>query len=111
METEGLDWVDVRDDGLVLHVDRRVYEDEATFRACYLFTSRCYLLLERRSSDHLSVRFRKKQAAADLTVLIGEFANELLNQQLRTVLARQTRAIREQIVKRAFADAVFDDAT
>ena len=109
MATEGIDWVDVRDDGLVLRVDRRIYEDEATFRACYLFTDRCYLFLDRPDVDHLTVRFRKKNIATDLTTVIGSFANELLNQQLRLVLARETHSIREQIVKRAFADAVFED--
>jgi His-Xaa-Ser system protein HxsD len=104
-----LDWVEVRDDGLVVHVDRRIYDDEATFRTCYVFTDRCYLFLERPDDNHLTVRFRKRNTGTDLTAIIGAFGNDLINQQLRIVLARETHGLREQIVKRAFADAVFDD--
>jgi His-Xaa-Ser system protein HxsD len=90
-----LDWIEVRDDGL-------------TVRTCYVFTDRCYLFLERPDDDHLTVRFRKRNTGTDLTAIIGAFGNDLINQQLRVVLARETHGLREQIVKRAFADAVFD---
>ena len=101
-------WVEVGDDALTLRVDREVYSDEAIFRTCYLFTDRCYLWLDRDGPDHLVVRFRKR-TDADLTHIVGEFGNELINQRLRIALARETHDIRKLIVTRAFADADFTD--
>jgi His-Xaa-Ser system protein HxsD len=108
MSAEGVDWIDVREDGLVLRVDRRLYGDEAVFRTCYVFTDRCYLFLECDGVDHLAIRFRRRQAGTDLSGVIGDFGNELINNRLRVTLARETHDIRQLIVSRAFADANFD---
>ena len=107
MSSPTLDWVDIRDDALELHINRDVYLDEAVFRTCYLFTDRCYLFLESDGPGHLVVRFRHRQADADLHRIVGEFGNELINQRLRLELARETHDLRQLIVTRAFADAEF----
>jgi His-Xaa-Ser system protein HxsD len=101
-------WTERRGDGLVLRVDSRVYSEEAIFRACYIFTDRCYLLLDRDGSDHIIVRFRARQESATLDQVVGEFANELLNQRLRIGLARETKQLRERIVAQAFAGTDVD---
>jgi His-Xaa-Ser system protein HxsD len=109
VESEGVDRFDVQNDELVLRVDRQVYSDEAIFRTCYIFTDRCYLFLDRDGSDHISIRFRRRQANGDLRRVVDEFGNELINQRLRIDLARDTRDIRQLIVSRAFADAEFNE--
>ena len=110
MPATGVEWIQVQDDALTLHVDGTLYSEEAIFRACYVFTDRCYLFLERKDSHHIVVRFRKRQADADLRRVIGEFGNELIDQRLRIDLGKETRGIRELIVTRAFADAEFNFA-
>jgi His-Xaa-Ser system protein HxsD len=107
IETSGLEWVEHHADRLVLQADSSLYPDEAVFRACYTFTDRCYLFLE-REGDALRVSFRKRRQSADLNGIVGEFSNELINQRIRHSLARETRAIREMIVSQAFAEAKFD---
>ena len=92
-------------DHLVLGVPSKVYSEAALFRACYLFTGRCYLFLRPGAGDVVLVEFRRKKIDADLDALIGEFANELIAQKLRADLAHETRAIREIIVAQAFAEA------
>lgn len=42
-----LEWVERGNGCLTLIVDTTLYPEEALFRACYLFTDRCYLFLER----------------------------------------------------------------
>jgi hypothetical protein len=54
------------------------------------------------------VDFRRRRLDTDLEELVGSFANELVAQQLRVDIARETKTIRELIVARAFADAQFE---
>lgn len=110
MSSAALDWVQVRNDALVVRLDRTVYTDEAIFRTCYTFTDRCYLWLERDGPDHLRVRFKPKANDRNLTDIVGAFGNELINQRVRIDLARETREIRQRIVERAFADAEFSES-
>jgi hypothetical protein len=37
--------------------------------------------------------------------VVGEFSNELINQQVRRDVANETKAVRELIVAQAFAEA------
>jgi His-Xaa-Ser system protein HxsD len=86
-------------------VDTNLYTKEALFRACYQFTDRCYLFLEQSDGDTVTVEFRKREAEAKLQDVVGSFANELINQRVRSDLSRETQAIRELIVAQAFSDA------
>jgi His-Xaa-Ser system protein HxsD len=88
-------------------VDIDVYGSEALYRACYLFTDRCYLFLTQTTPTKISVEFRPKPQSATLPDVVGAFANELINQRLRADLARETKAIRELIVAEAFGEAEF----
>jgi len=108
MAPDGCEWLEIEGGGLILCVDRQLYSDEAVFRACYVFTDRCYLFLEQRGATHLFVRFRRRTDGVDLTAILGDFQNELINQRLRVSLARETSDIRTLIVTRAFADATFE---
>jgi His-Xaa-Ser system protein HxsD len=85
-------------------IDEEVYALDAVYGASYLFVDRCYVFLARPAERKVRVRLRAKgEAGADeLEALAGEFANELLNSQLRVRLGRETAAIREQYMARAF---------
>jgi His-Xaa-Ser system protein HxsD len=88
-------------------VDTTLYSSDALFRACYKFTDRGYLFLRRAGADAVAVAFRKRTPEADLGRMVGEFANELIDQRLRALVAEQTRNVRELIVAQAFAEARF----
>ena len=90
-------------DGISYRVDTSVYGREALFRACYQFTDRCYLFLHRDEGDAVTVDFRSREPTANLTAVVGDFANELINQKVREDIARETRVLRELIVAKAFA--------
>lgn len=103
-----MQWVERQEDRLVLSIDTSLYPDEAVFRACYAFTDRCYLFLQREPEHTLKVYFRRRRQSADLELIVGDFGNELVSQRIRHSLARETRPIRELIVSQAFAEARFD---
>lgn len=90
-------------------MDTGLYSREAVFRACYQFTDRCFLFLEPAGDAAIVVEFRKRSPLADLTEIVGSFANELINQKVRADIARETQGIRELIVAQAFSGADFRD--
>jgi len=100
----GLDIIDRRDTELILKLNNTLYSDEIIFRAVYSFTGRCTILLDRIDPDHVLVHFTGGEPSA-LSSLVGEFANELIDQRVRADVANETRAIRELIVAQAFAEA------
>jgi His-Xaa-Ser system protein HxsD len=89
-------------------VNTALYSKEAVFRACYQFTDRCFLFLE-PADDGIVVEFRKRHPSTDLAEIVGTFANELINQKVRSDIARETQSIRELIVAQAFSGADFRD--
>jgi His-Xaa-Ser system protein HxsD len=94
-----------------LAVDVPLYGRNAFFRACYTFTDRCYLLLQPGNGDEVVVEFRGKDPSSDLDEILGEFANELIDQRVRDDLAAETREIRALIVAQAFAEADFHETS
>src|ERR1700716_3041040 len=99
-----LEWAEKGDDCLSVVVHLDVYPKEALFRACYVFTDRCYIFLEPVGDTRIKVRFRKRRQSAALSQIVGEFSNELLDQRLRHSIGAETRSIREMIVTQAFAE-------
>lgn len=89
---------------VVLEVDSTVYELSAIYRSCYQFTDSLYLFLARDSEqpDTVLISLTPKNPEADLASCLGEFVNNLLDQQLRGVLAREMGPVRELIVAQAF---------
>lgn len=86
-------------------IDEDLYPRDAVYGAAYLFVDRAYLFLDRPSDRHVSVQLRAKDAEIDeegLTALAGEFANELLNQVMRTRVSASTARIREYYFAKAF---------
>ncbi len=106
----GIAVVDVGDEVARFNVDINVYSREALFRACYVFTDRCYLFLMDQPEHNIIVEFRKKAPSPGLGDLVGAFANELINQRVRADVTRETRKIRELIVAQAFAEADFRES-
>jgi His-Xaa-Ser system protein HxsD len=85
-------------------IDEELYALDAVYGACYVFIDRCYVFLARPVDRKVQVRLRTKGASdeAALEGLAGEFANELLNSQLRFRIGQATAPIREQYMARAF---------
>ena len=111
--TPGVDAVQavVGETALALTVDETIYSREAVLRTCYWFTDRCYLFVSRSAPDCLTVSVRAKPGRLALDAVAGEFANALLDQQVRLDIERETRTVRELIVAKAFAESgVLEDS-
>lgn len=91
---------------VALRIDLSIFAMEAVLRATYKFTDRCHLFVERSAGegDGAIVTFRAKNEGIVIEAIVGEFANELIDQQLREHLARQAGPIREILVAQAFAE-------
>jgi His-Xaa-Ser system protein HxsD len=87
-----------------LLVDQGVYSREALLRTCYWFTDRCYVFITRPDSGHYAVKLTQKPGAPALETVAGEFANALLDWQVRLDIQRETADLRELIVAKAFAE-------
>lgn len=107
MSSDQLSWAEYAQDGsLIISVNIELYSLGALFRTCYSFTDRCYLFLEQTDAPPIiKVRFAKKDPNCDLSAIVGEFSNELIDQKLRLDIAEETKAIRELIVAQAFTEA------
>jgi His-Xaa-Ser system protein HxsD len=95
----------VFDHEAMLTIGTALYGTDAVFQACYTFTDRCFFQLSPGDGDAVTVFVRRKCEDDDLEDLVGEFANELLNQRIRIDLFRRTHALREMIVAQAFTEA------
>ena len=98
------------EDEVRLLVDETVYSREAVLRACYWFTDRSYLFVSRFGPERLLVSIRAKPGGASIDSIAGDFANALLDQQVRREIERETSRVRELIVAKAFAEGnLLDD--
>ena len=89
-------------------IDLELYTADAIFRACYKFTDRCYILLDRADERAVIAEFRARDGEPGMDAILGEFANELIDQRLRADLARETKAVHDLIVEQAFVEAALD---
>jgi His-Xaa-Ser system protein HxsD len=96
-----------------LHIDESIYARDAVLRTSYWFTDRCYFFISRPAQGTLLVTMRLKESRPTLEkpnpdvlqTVVGEFQNALLDQQLRIDIEKQTRAVRELLVAKAFSEA------
>lgn len=82
--------------------DSRAYHPEAVYGAALVMTPRCYAYMESGSPRRVILKAKAPSATeAELEALAGEFHNELLNQTLRWMVAKQNRRTKDAIVAQA----------
>lgn len=88
-----------------LEVDLSIFPASVVLRAAYKLTGRAHVFVERveEGATRVAVTFRAK-GGHDLDAVIGDFANELIDQRLREEMAREMAPIREMVVAQAFAE-------
>jgi His-Xaa-Ser system protein HxsD len=92
-------------DTLQATINISIYSRPAVMRACYAATNRSYVfLVPGPEPDTLLITFSKREPSQDLSVLAGEFFNDLLDQELRVQIARETSDVRTLLVAQAFAE-------
>jgi His-Xaa-Ser system protein HxsD len=91
------------DNAVTLLADLRVYSTDAITNTAYLFTDLCHIAMDPVNSQTIAIRLSAKTAGVVLEQTAKEFENELIDQQLRLRLRRETEEIRKMIISEAFA--------
>lgn len=86
-------------------VDGSIYGEDALHRACYAFTDRAHIHLERDNDGRIVVTFAPLGAASLMPEIVAEFENALIDHRVRADLQRETAAIRDLIFRQAFVEA------
>lgn len=82
-------------------VDMAIYAKESLVAACYKFTDRFYIH-QQTSGDKIIAIFEAKDGNDISDVIVNQFCNELIDQQVRFNTNQQFGHIRDLIVEEAF---------
>lgn len=94
----------MNDESITLNLDVSFYNREAILNTAYYFTDQCYISLESYNDKTAKVVFsHKDKENVDLNLVIKDFSNKLIDQQLRHSIAKETDEIKKLIIKEAFA--------
>jgi His-Xaa-Ser system protein HxsD len=88
-----------------LLIDTALYPIDAIYSASYVFIDRAFVFLSSESHHQVKVSLtaRKNASGADLELLAGDFAHELLAQVIRAKLAQAHQPIAQKVLGQAFA--------
>jgi len=90
-------------EGLVIFIDLSVYRLGAVKKAAYKFGDRFHVLIEVFEAGRAKVVLKAKARLPDPYYSAGEFCNEVLDQELREVVASETEGVRNLILAQAFS--------
>jgi len=93
--------------GVVVVFDAQVYHLSAIKKAAYKFESRFHTLIATRDDGSIEVVLKAKAPLDNLEHLAGEFCNEVLDQDLRELVAEQTEGVRNLLLAHAFSQTSF----
>lgn len=86
-----------------MEVDVGVYGLDAIRKVAHKFTDRCFIHLHHRNEQTIEVRFQAKSAQVPLDSIAGEFCNEILDQRLREIVARESEPVRNLVLAHALS--------
>jgi His-Xaa-Ser system protein HxsD len=93
----------------IVYVDASVYRLSAVKKAAYRLADRCFVQIEAIAGGCIQVTLTTKSGNTQLDMLEGDFRNELLDQDLREIIAEETKGIRNLILAQAFSGASLTD--
>jgi len=88
----------------LLELSNGVYEKEIILATISKFTNKCYIYLDETAGENFILQFKPKEnKKEDLKLLIEDFCNELIDQQLRVDPEKEYGKSQNIIVKKAFS--------
>jgi His-Xaa-Ser system protein HxsD len=92
----------------VVTFDAALYRSSAIKKAAYKYGGLFYVLISQH--EHLvEVRLKPKESCTSPDALVGEFCNEVLDQELRETVAEETTGIRDLLLAQAFSKTTLID--
>ncbi len=92
---------EIDNDKFQVVVDMSLYAKESLVAACYKFTDRFYIH-QQSMGNNVEVVFESKEGNAVTDIVVKQFCNELIDQQVRYNTNQQFGNIRDLIVEEAF---------
>jgi His-Xaa-Ser system protein HxsD len=89
--------------GAVVLLDTTVYRLNAVKKAAYKFGDRCHVHIEPVEPTRVKVVLKGKKLLENIEFIAGEFCNEVLDQELREVVAAETEPVRNLLLAEAFS--------
>jgi His-Xaa-Ser system protein HxsD len=86
-----------------IDIDLAIYRLNAVKKSAYRFGDRCHISISDIAPNRVQVQLKAKRILDNIDFLVGEFRNELLDQELREVVAAETRPIRDLLLAQAFS--------
>jgi len=87
-------------------VDTSIYNNTTVFKTAYWYTERCYVSLSRSldSPHRIQIEIRPKSTMSNeqLIALCRDFANNLIDQQVRQEVIAESGNVRDALIKKAF---------
>jgi His-Xaa-Ser system protein HxsD len=108
MGQSGVATNDLSDGTQVVTFDSTIYRPNAIKKAAYKFGGLFYVLITQldRATE---VRLKPKESCSSPDALVGEFCNEVLDQELRETVAEETAGIRDLLLAQAFSKTTLID--
>jgi His-Xaa-Ser system protein HxsD len=100
-------------DGLSLSLDTSIYSLDAIKKAAYKFADRTSILINPSPGTAVVVvfNFGSEHPMSDQGQVIGAYCNELLDQDLRERIKRETTPVRNLILAHAFSRTSLSENT
>ena len=95
----------LKSEGTSILLDTAIYSMDAIKKAAYKFADRATVVLKRGEGPTISVVFNSiaPKSKDDVEQIIADFHTELLDQDLREIVRRETGAIRNALIAHAFS--------
>ena len=93
--------IEIDNDKFLVDVDMSLYSKESLVAACYKFTDHFYIH-QLSKGDNTEVVFESKDGNTVTDIVVKQFCNELIDQQVRYNTNLQFGHIRDLIVEEAF---------
>ena len=91
----------VSDNEVIIRVPLNVYSKDAILRACYEYCDLAFAKIESNKTSFI-IELKRKDDKTRIRELTDKFCNDLIDFELRTIIASQTQDIRSALIRNAF---------
>ncbi|MDZ8135778.1 MAG: His-Xaa-Ser system protein HxsD [Nostoc sp. DedQUE04] len=95
----------LEDNQAKLFINLELYSLNAVKKTAYKFASQCSILLEGKDEQKLCILFTflEPTVSDKIQQVVADFCDELIDQDLREIIAKETEAARNLILAQAFS--------
>ena len=91
---------------MIYKFSKELYTKDSVLKAAYTFTDNFYIHLQADDNEYI-VEIQPKKSG--ISISCEEFKNEIIAQQVREIIYKQTKDLRMLIMARAFSSSVISE--